>query len=99
MGEHVSMLFSKAGIFVVPAYPLEVVHDPTGAGDTFAGGFMGALCEKGDVSEPAIRKAMAYGSVVASFGVEDFSLARLSKLSRQEIDNRFVDFCRLTHLG
>lgn len=98
-GEHGAMLFSKAGIFVVPAYPLEVVHDPTGAGDTFAGGFMGALCEKGDISEPAIRKAMAYGSVVASFGVEDFSLARLSKLTRTEIDLRFDDFCRLTHLG
>ena len=98
-GEHGAMLFSKEGVFVVPAYPLEVFHDPTGAGDTFAGGFMGALCEAGDVNEVSIRKAMAYGSVVASFGVEDFSLARLQTLSRSEIEYRFELFRRLTHLG
>ena len=98
-GEHGAMLFSATGIFVVPAYPLEVVHDPTGAGDTFAGGFMGALSEGGDVSEGAIRKAMGYGSVVASFGVEDFSLDRLQKLSRREIDHRVEAFRKLTHLG
>lgn len=98
-GEHGAMLFSKSGIFIVHAYPLEVVHDPTGAGDTFAGGFMGALSEHGDVSEVAIRKAMSYGSVVASFGVEDFSLARLQKLSRGDIEHRFEAFRALTHLG
>lgn len=98
-GEHGAMLFSESGIFVVPAYPLEIVHDPTGAGDTFAGGFMGALSEGNEVSEAAIRKAMGYGSVVASFGVEDFSLGRLQKLSRREIDHRFEAFRRLTHLG
>jgi sugar/nucleoside kinase (ribokinase family) len=98
-GEHGAMLFSKAGIFIVHAYPLEVVHDPTGAGDTFAGGFMGALSERGDVSEAGIRKAMSYGSVVASFGVEDFSLARLQKLSRGDIEHRFEAFRALTHLG
>jgi len=98
-GEHGAMLFSKSGIFIVHAYPLEVVHDPTGAGDTFAGGFMGALSERGDVSEAGIRKAMSYGSVVASFGVEDFSLARLQKLSRSDIELRFEAFRALTHLG
>jgi sugar/nucleoside kinase (ribokinase family) len=98
-GEHGAMLFSKSGVFVVPAYPLEMVHDPTGAGDTFAGGFMGALSETGEVNDAAIRKAMVYGSVVASFGVEDFSLARLRTLSRSEIEYRFDDFRRLTHLG
>ncbi len=98
-GEHGAMLFSKSGIFIVHAYPLEVVHDPTGAGDTFAGGFMGALSERGDVSEAGIRKAMSYGSVVASFGVEDFSLTRLQKLSRSDIENRFEAFRALTHLG
>jgi len=98
-GEHGAMMFSKAGIFVVPAYPLEVVHDPTGAGDTFAGGFMGALSEAGGVDEGAIRKAMAYGSVVASFGVEDFSLDALQKLSRGDIDSRLDLFRKLTHLG
>ncbi|MEI6563511.1 MAG: PfkB family carbohydrate kinase [bacterium] len=96
-GEHGAMLFSKTGIFVVPAYPLEIVHDPTGAGDTFAGGLMGALSERGEVSEAAICQAMGYGSVVASFGVEDFSLGRLLKLSRPEINHRFNSFRRLTH--
>jgi len=98
-GEHGAMLFSKSGVFVVPAYPLELVHDPTGAGDTFAGGFMGALSEAGEVNDAAIRKAMVYGSVVASFGVEEFSLGRLQILSRSEIEYRFDDFRRLTHLG
>jgi sugar/nucleoside kinase (ribokinase family) len=98
-GEHGAMLFSKSGIFIVHAYPLEIVHDPTGAGDTFAGGFMGALSERGDVSEAGIRKAMSYGSVVASFGVEDFSLTRLQKLSRGDIESRFEAFRALTHLG
>lgn len=98
-GEHGAMLFSRGGIFIVPAYPLEVVHDPTGAGDTFAGGFMGALSERGEVSEAAIRKAMSYGSVVASFGVEDFSLDRLQKLSRHDIETRFHAFRTLTHIG
>lgn len=96
-GEHGAMLFSAAGIFVVPAYPLEIVHDPTGAGDTFAGGLMGSLSERGEVSEAAICKAMGYGSVVASFGVEAFSLERLQKLSRDEINRRFIAFQRLTH--
>ncbi|MEI6515890.1 MAG: PfkB family carbohydrate kinase, partial [bacterium] len=98
-GEHGAMLFSKAGIFVVPAYPLEMFHDPTGAGDTFAGGFMGALSEKGDIDDSAIRRAMGYGSVVASFGVEEFSLDRLCRLSRRDIENRYQDFLKLTHLG
>ncbi len=98
-GEHGAMLFSKTSVFVVPAYPLEVVHDPTGAGDTFAGGFMGALSEGGEINDSTIRRAMAYGSVVASFGVEDFSLNRLQTLSRSEIEHRFEDFRRLTHLG
>jgi sugar/nucleoside kinase (ribokinase family) len=98
-GEHGAMLFSKSGMFIVHAYPLEVVHDPTGAGDTFAGGFMGALSERGDVNEAAIRKAMSYGSVVASFGVEDFSLARLQNLSRSDIEQRHEAFRALTHLG
>jgi sugar/nucleoside kinase (ribokinase family) len=96
-GEHGAMMFSATGIFVVPAYPLEVVHDPTGAGDTFAGGLMGALSERGDVSEAALCKAMGYGSVVASFGVEQFSLERLQTLSRREINHRFDAFKRLTH--
>jgi sugar/nucleoside kinase (ribokinase family) len=91
-GEHGAMLFSAAGIFMVPAYPLDVVHDPTGAGDTFAGGFMGALAEAGELGPAAMRRAMAYGSVVASFGVEEFSLSRLQRLTRGEIEHRFRSF-------
>jgi sugar/nucleoside kinase (ribokinase family) len=77
---------------------LEVVHDPTGAGDTFAGGFMGALAEQGKIEPSAIRKAMAYGSVVASFGVEAFSLERLQQLTRGEIDHRFRAFQNMISL-
>lgn len=97
-GEHGAMLFTSGSVFVAPAYPLEVVHDPTGAGDSFAGGFMGALAELGAVDEPSIRRAMAYGSVVASFGVEDFSLARIERLTRGEIEHRLGAFKRLTRL-
>jgi sugar/nucleoside kinase (ribokinase family) len=87
-GEHGSLLFTKSGIYMTPAFPLEVVKDPTGAGDTFAGGFLGALARSGSTSETAIRKAMTYGSIVASFGVEAFSLDRLAKLSLTEIEAR-----------
>jgi sugar/nucleoside kinase (ribokinase family) len=87
-GENGSMLFTKTGIHLVPAFPLETVVDPTGAGDTFAGAFLGALAASGRVNEAAIRKAMVYGSVVASFGVEDFSLDSLKKLTVGEIEAR-----------
>lgn len=97
-GEHGAMLFSPSGVYVAPAYPLEVVLDPTGAGDTFAGGFMGALAENGKVDASSIRRAMAYGSVVASFGVEAFSLDRLRKLDRVQIEERLNDFAALTFL-
>jgi sugar/nucleoside kinase (ribokinase family) len=97
-GEHGAMLFSAAGVAVVPAFPLESVLDPTGAGDTFAGGFMGALAESGSTEPLALRRAMAYGSVVASFGVEAFSLDRLQKLTRAEIDGRLLAFRELIRL-
>ncbi len=97
-GEHGAMLFSPAGVFVVPAWPLEVVCDPTGAGDTFAGGFMGALAEQGAIDPIAMRKAMVYGSVVASFGVEAFSLERLERLTRGEIEHRFRTFQNMISL-
>jgi sugar/nucleoside kinase (ribokinase family) len=97
-GEHGAMLFSAAGVAVVPAFPLESVLDPTGAGDTFAGGFMGALAEADSVDPFALRRAMAYGSVVASFGVEAFSLDRLQRLTRAEIDGRLLAFRELIRL-
>ena len=95
-GEHGSILFSKRGIYLMPAYPLETVNDPTGAGDTFAGGFLGALAKSGRVDERGIRSAMHYGSVVASFGVEDFSLGRLARLKPEDIRKRMRSFrgCR-----
>jgi sugar/nucleoside kinase (ribokinase family) len=95
-GEHGSILFSKKSIFMMPAFLLEDVVDPTGAGDTFAGGFLGALARSGAVSQSAIRKAMVYGSVVASFGVEDFSLDRLGKLTLDEIEARAALFRKMT---
>ncbi|MDD2237032.1 MAG: PfkB family carbohydrate kinase [Kiritimatiellae bacterium] len=87
-GEHGSVLFSKDSVFILPAYLLENVVDPTGAGDTFAGAFMGALAEKKATDERSLRQAMLLGNVVASFGVEGFSLDRLQALSREEITER-----------
>ena len=97
-GEHGAVLFSRRGTFLMPAYPLEEVHDPTGAGDTFAGGFIGYLANAGTVSEPAIRRAMLYGSVVASFNVEAFSLNRLRNLKRRDIERRIRDFEQMLHI-
>lgn len=91
-GENGSILFDRKNIFLVPAFPLETVQDPTGAGDTFAGGFIGALARNGEITEESIRKAMTYGAVVASFGVEKFSLDRLQELSVYEIEERAKSF-------
>jgi sugar/nucleoside kinase (ribokinase family) len=91
-GEHGSILFSRDGVFLMPAFPLEEVKDPTGAGDCFAGGLVGALARTGEVSEPAIRSAMVYGSVAAAFGVEAFSLDRLLSISAEEIEERAALF-------
>lgn len=95
-GEYGVISFNGNSIFFVPAYPLEEVHDPTGAGDTFAGGFMGHLAKTGDLSEENLRRAMVYGSVMASFAVEDFGLRRLLRLTPQEIEARFREFKSLT---
>jgi sugar/nucleoside kinase (ribokinase family) len=96
-GEHGVLMFSDAGSFAAPAYPLEEVFDPTGAGDTFAGGFLGYLAQTGEQGEQALRRAVIMGSTLASFCVEKFSLDRLLKLTRAEIDQRFGLFRRLTH--
>ncbi len=95
-GEYGVLLFSPQSVFAVPAYPLEEVSDPTGAGDSFAGGFFGYLTESNDVSEVGLRKAIVYGSVVASFTVEDFSLRRLRSLTRDDIEQRYRQFVSLT---
>lgn len=95
-GEYGVLVFSEHSIFSAPAYPLEEVFDPTGAGDTFAGGFMGYLAATSNLSEATIRKATVFGSVMASFTVEDFSLNRLRTLTWDDIAGRFQRFQALT---
>lgn len=94
-GEHGVSLYHQGSIFSAPAFPLEEVYDPTGAGDSFAGGFMGYLSTCRSFSDANLRRAVVYGSVVASFNVEDFSLNRLARLRRSEIERRFKKFQRL----
>lgn len=96
-GEHGAVLFRGDSIFFAPAYPLEQVHDPTGAGDTFAGGFMGYLASRGDLSDASLRRALVYGSVMASFSVEEFGLSRLLLVEKREIEERFKEFKAMTH--
>jgi len=91
-GEYGALMATRERFFFVPAYPLESVFDPTGAGDTFAGGFMGMLAGTGETDERALRRAIVYGSVVASFTVEDFSLNRLKRLTRDDIEQRYRAF-------
>jgi sugar/nucleoside kinase (ribokinase family) len=95
-GEYGALMFSEHSIFAAPAYPLEVVFDPTGAGDTFAGGFMGYLAATQNHSEASIRQAIIFGSVMASFVVEDFSLDRMRSLVYRDIEERFKRFKLLT---
>jgi sugar/nucleoside kinase (ribokinase family) len=95
-GEYGVLVFAEHSIFSLPAYPLEEVFDPTGAGDTFAGGFLGYLAATGDFSETTLRKAAVFGSVMASFTVEDFSLDRLRRVAWPEIEDRFRRFQALT---
>ncbi|HEV8253217.1 MAG TPA: PfkB family carbohydrate kinase [Vicinamibacteria bacterium] len=96
-GEHGVLMFSEEGSFAAPAYPLEAVFDPTGAGDSFAGGFVGYLASTEETGERALRRAVVMGSTLASFCVEAFSLDRLLRLTRVEIDERFRLFKKLTH--
>jgi sugar/nucleoside kinase (ribokinase family) len=91
-GEYGALMISDGAFFIVPAFPLEAVNDPTGAGDTFAGGFMGYLASQDRLDAAAMRRAIVYGSVMASFTVEDFSLNRLARLTRAEIAERYAAF-------
>ncbi len=95
-GEYGAMMVDKRGIFCVPAFPLEEPHDPTGAGDSFAGGFMGYVAGCEDKSDASLRRAMVYGSVLGSFTVEKFGLDRLRHLKRSEIHARARHFAKLT---
>ena len=94
-GEHGAFLFSGSSIFFAPAYPLEDIFDPTGAGDSFAGGFVGWLAATGDLSEANLRRAVVYGSAMGSFAVERFSNERTIALTLPEIDARVRDFRQL----
>jgi sugar/nucleoside kinase (ribokinase family) len=96
-GEYGAALFTRDSYFAIPAYPLESVFDPTGAGDTFAGGFMGYLASQDTLDESAMRRAMIFGSVMASFNVEEFGTERVRRLTHDEINDRFRAFKRMTH--
>ena len=95
-GEHGVLVSNEGNLFSAPAFPLDKVVDPTGAGDTFAGGFMGMVSATGDLSEKGIRRAAVLGSVIGSFTVEDFSADRLAALTQEEVVQRFRAFERLT---
>lgn len=94
-GEHGSLMFTASTVFYAPAYPLEDVFDPTGAGDSFAGGFMGYLARAGILDEVHFRRAVVYGSAMGSFAVERFSIQRLLEITGPEIRDRLDDFRRL----
>jgi sugar/nucleoside kinase (ribokinase family) len=97
-GEYGVIQFAADTVFAVPAFPLEEVFDPTGAGDCFAGGFMGQLARSGDASPTGLRKAIVYGSVLASFVVEGFSHRRLRDLTHDDIERRYRQFVSLTDI-
>jgi sugar/nucleoside kinase (ribokinase family) len=94
-GEHGAFLFKEKSIFFAPAYPLEDVFDPTGAGDSFAGGFMGYVARTGDLSDENLRRAVVYGSAMGSFAVEKFSVQRLLEITPDDIASRVAEFRRL----
>jgi sugar/nucleoside kinase (ribokinase family) len=96
-GEHGAFMFTGSAVFFAPAYPLEELFDPTGAGDSFAGGFMGVLAHSGDLSEASLRRAVVYGSVMGSFAVERFSVERLIEIGPKDIAARVKEFHRLVN--
>jgi ribokinase len=94
-GEHGSLLFTKDSHFNAPGYPLETVKDPTGCGDSFGGSLTGYLAKTKDTSEKNIRRAIVYGSVIASFNAEGFSLENLKKITDRDIEKRFVELKKI----
>ena len=97
-GEYGSMMFHRDSILAVPAYPLEEVHDPTGAGDSFAGGFMGYLASHAQANHVSLRRAMVYGSVLGSFAVEKLGVERLRTVKRREVESRARELVRMMHI-
>lgn len=98
-GEHGALLFNNDEVFFAPALPLEDVFDPTGAGDTFAGGFMGYLASTGDISFENMKRAIINGSALASFCVEKFGTERLLEISKEDLDNRINEFVTLANFN
>jgi len=100
-GEYGAALVTKDSFFALPAYPLEDVHDPTGAGDTFAGGFVGYIAAHPheELSDELLRRAMAYGTALASFNVEEFGTERVARLTPAEISDRVAELARITHFA
>jgi sugar/nucleoside kinase (ribokinase family) len=94
-GEHGAMFFSEHETYVLPAFPTPRVIDPTGAGDSFAGGMMGYLALQQNFEPKTLKEAMAYGILVASFNVEDFSLDRLKKIDRSDLDRRMAEYRKM----
>ncbi len=94
-GEHGAILFSEDEVFIAPAMPLDEVMDPTGAGDSFAGGFMGYVAKSGDTSFETLKRALVYGSFVASFSVENFGTSRLQEISIGDVKTRLADYVKL----
>jgi sugar/nucleoside kinase (ribokinase family) len=96
-GEYGAALFTEDGFFALPGFPLEDVRDPTGAGDSFAGGLLGYIdSHPGELDDACLRRAMGYGTVLASFNVEEFGTERVARLSREEIDARFEELVAMT---
>lgn len=96
-GEHGALLFDRNNVFYAPALPLDRVVDPTGAGDCFAGGFLGYIAKTGDTSFENMKRALIYGSALASFVVEDFSNYKVKSLTTAEVEDRVQEFVKLTH--
>ncbi|MCK5578141.1 MAG: sugar kinase [Planctomycetes bacterium] len=94
-GEHGALLITKKDFFAIPGYPVEVVRDPTGAGDSFAGGMMGYLAQAPDLSFKTIKKALLHGNVIASFTIEDFGLERLKRTASREVKSRYKNLTRM----
>ena len=97
--EHGSLMMGPQGVFALPGFPTEQVRDPTGAGDSFAGGLMGYVAGGGEVSYSILCRAIAYGTVLASFAIEDFGPGRLCAITRKDVDDRLADLIRATHLS
>ena len=98
-GEHGALLFTDSSFYSAAAFPLESIFDPTGAGDTFAGGFVGYLSRCNDLSDMNLRKAVLYGSTLASFTVEKFGIERLAELTKNDVEERYNDFLRISHIA